>query len=256
MTEQEMFHGKPLFTEPSDNWNQPPYWEDYYAQLMSNEGRPHEREWVVYREVELLIRMLVRLRELPRPKPERGGTLLDAGCGIALIPHVLAYWGFHVTAVDSCIRAFELARQARPSEPELARCIPIWDPVDPSGACHLLVEDPERSLEKLRRYHVPGGGVRHVHSDWNDDGLPRRVFDLIYCRNSLRGSTKPYWRRSLHRFHELLAPGGVLLLETLNAIRIRDEVEVLLRESGLVELPPNGDHPPLERYVVAMWPTG
>src|SRR5262249_766544 len=63
--------------------------------------------------------------ELPRSSPQ---TLLDAGCGIALIPHVLAFWGFRVTAIDSCPRAVEIASQRQPTEEELARCVPIWDP--------------------------------------------------------------------------------------------------------------------------------
>ena len=60
--------------------------------------------------------------------------------------------------------------------------------------------------------------------DWLTADLPS--FGVICCRNSLRCSTKANWRRSLLRFHDLLVPGGVLILETHNALGIQEEVEV------------------------------
>jgi hypothetical protein len=79
---------------------------------------------------------------------------------------------------------------------------------------------------------------------------------VVHCRNSLRCSTKPYWRRSLRRFHELLSPGGVLLLENVNAIGIQDEVEGLLAECGFVPLAAGAAREPTPKYVLAVWPTG
>src|SRR5205814_1016037 len=101
--QQEVFRGSPWNAEPTEDWNRPPYWLDYYQNLLA-EDDPWRRERVIYREVDLLIRMLTEAGELPRSSPQ---TLLDAGCGIALIPHVLAYWGFQVTAVDSCSPAIQ-----------------------------------------------------------------------------------------------------------------------------------------------------
>jgi hypothetical protein len=72
----------------------------------------------------------------------------------------------------------------------------------------------------------------------------------------LRCSTRPHWRRSLRRFHELLSPGGVLLLETVNAIGIQDEVEELLAECEFVPLTEAAIREPAARYVIAVWPTG
>jgi len=88
-----------------------------------------------------------------------------------------------------------------------------------------LVEDPDRSLERLRGFKTPGGSVSYIAGDWFEKDLPPGAFGVVHCRNSLRCATKPYWRRSLDRFRELLSPGGVLLLENVNAIGIQDEVE-------------------------------
>src|SRR5262249_29650806 len=118
------FQGSPWNAEPTEDWNRPAYWEDYYLELLA-EKDPWRRGWVVHREVDLLSRMLSAAGELPRSAPQ---PLLDAGCGVALIPHVLAFWGFRVTAVDSCAKAVEVASRYQPSEEELTRCVPIWDP--------------------------------------------------------------------------------------------------------------------------------
>jgi hypothetical protein len=81
-------------------------------------------------------------------------------------------------------------------------------------------------------------------------------FGFISCCNSLRCAVKPHRRRSLRRFHEPLSPGGVLLLQTLNAIDIADEVEELLPEGGFHTLRAGAGRELSERYVLAMWPTG
>jgi hypothetical protein len=118
-----------------------------------------------------------------------------------------------------------------------------------------LVEDPERSLDLLRQFRAPGGSLRYLAGDW-DDGLDPGSFDRIYCRNSLRCSTKRYWRRSLRRFHELLAPGGVLLMETVNAIGIQGEAEALADECGLKAISEEVVRDRVGRFVTWVWPTG
>jgi hypothetical protein len=72
----------------------------------------------------------------------------------------------------------------------------------------------------------------------------------------LRCSTKPYWRRSLQRFRELLDAGGVLLLENVNAIGIQDEVEKLTQECGFLQIPEGDSRKPSGKYVMGIWPTG
>src|SRR5262249_22514380 len=158
----DAFRGSPWNAEPSEDWNRPAYWHDYYRGLLA-EADPWRRGRVIHREVDLLIRMLSQAGELPRSAPQ---TLLDAGCGIALIPHVLAFWGFRVTAIDSCPRAIEVASRHRPTEEELARCVPIWDPCKVMPGARELVEDPARSLQLLRSFKAPGGSVSHIAGDW------------------------------------------------------------------------------------------
>jgi SAM-dependent methyltransferase len=190
---------------------------------------------------------------LPRSSTQ---TFLDAGCGIALIPQLLAFWGFCVTAVDSCPRAIDIASHHQPTEEELARCVPILDPCQDMPGARELVEDPARSIKRLREFKAPGGAVSYIAGDWYATDLPPGSFGVVHCRNSLRCSTKPYWRRSLRRFHELLSPGGVVRLENVNAIGIRDEVEELLAECGFVPLAAGAAREPASKYVVSMWPTG
>jgi SAM-dependent methyltransferase len=246
------FQGIPWNAAPTEEWNQPPYWDNYYRELLTSKDRDRSF-YIIYREVDLLIRMLTGLGELPRqPDPV---TILEAGCGISLIPHLLAYWGFCVTAVDSCSQAVARAAQQHPTEEELARCIRIWVPITESRRTFELVEDPAQSLAKLRSYQSPGGSVRFLAHDWFGQELDPEKFDLIYCRNSLRCSTKAYWRRSLQRFHDLLTPGGVLLLENVNAIGIQDEVEALYGECGLMPVP-QGGRSSSGKYVLSQWPTG
>jgi SAM-dependent methyltransferase len=252
MEKRDAFQGSPWGAEPTDDWNRPAYWHDYYRRLLAGTGS-WRREQVVHRKVELLIRMLCRAGELPRSSPQ---TLLDAGCGIALIPRVLAFWGFQVTAIDCCPRAIEVASGQRPTEEELAQCVPIWEPCEDMPGAHELVDDPARSLQRLRDFQAPGGSVSHIAGDWFVADLSPGAFGVAHCRNSLRCSTKPYWRRSLQRFHELLAPGGVLLLENVNAIGVQDEVEELVAECGFMPLAAGAVREPRSRYVIAMWPTG
>jgi SAM-dependent methyltransferase len=252
MEQEDAFRGSPWNAEPTEDWNRPPYWVDYYRELLT-EKELWRLELVVYRHIDLLIRMLTTAGELPlRSSPQ---ALLDAGCGIALIPYVLAFWGFQVTAIDSCPRAIEVAAQHRPNEEELARCVPIWDPCKDMPGCRQLVEDPARSLELLRSFQAPGGSVSYLAGDWFDVDLPLGGFAMVHCRNSLRCATRPYWRRSLCRFHELLSAGGMLLLENVNAIGIDEDVAELLTECGFVPLEP-GTRRGTARYVLSMWPTG
>jgi SAM-dependent methyltransferase len=253
MEQHDAFRGRPWNAEPTDDFNRPQRWADYYRRLLA-EADSWERGEAVYGEVEWLIRMLHQVGELPRgPSPQ---SLLDAGCGIALIPHVLAFWGFQVTAIDSCPRAIEVASQCQPSEEELARCVPIWDPCEDLVGAHRLVEDTARSLQRLRRFQAPGGSISYTAGDWFTADLRPVSFGLLHCRNSLRCSTKPYWRDSLRRFHELLAPGGVLLLDHINAIGIRDEVEELLAACGFVPIASGVSRESSAKYVISVWLTG
>ena len=252
MEKQDAFQGSPWNAEPTDEWNRTTYWHDYYQGLLA-EADPWRRERVIRREVDVLIRMLSDIGELPPSSPL---TLLDAGCGIALIPHILALWGVRVVAIDSCQVAIEVASQHRPDEGELAQCVPIWDPCEGRPGVRELVEDAARSLHLLRAFKAPGGSVSYLNGDWFAADLQPGTFGVVHCRNSLRCSTKPYWRRSLHRFHDLLTPGGVLLLENINAIGILNEVEELLAECGFVAIALGNSRETFVKYAIGKWPTG
>jgi len=222
MEQHDAFRGSPWNAEPTEDWNRPTYWAAYYRELLAAKDT-WRLDLVVLRDVEALIRVLTTAGELPmRSSPS---TILDAGCGIALIPHILAFWGFQVTAVDSCPQAIEGASRHRPTEEELARCVPIWETCKDWPGARELVEDPARSVERLRSFKAPGGSVSYLTGDWFDLDLPLGGFAMVHCRNSLGCAIKPYWQRSLSRFHELLSPGGILLLENVNAIDIQDELE-------------------------------
>jgi SAM-dependent methyltransferase len=208
----------------------------------------------VRREVEVLIQILTAVGELPRKSPPV--RVLDAGCGIALIPQILAFWGFEVTAIDSCSRAIEVASHHQPSDEELASCVPIWEPFQGLQGVCMLVDDLARSMQRLQSFAAAGGSASYIAGDWFDAQLTPGAFDAIYCRNSLRCSTKAYWRQSLRRFHDLLLPAGVLLLENVNAIGIRDEVEQLLGECAFASVAPGVSRTAPSKYVVSVWPTG
>jgi hypothetical protein len=176
------FQGSPWNAEPTEDWNRPAYWQNYYRELLADPA-PWRRRLVVHREVDLLIRMLLQAGELPRSSPQ---PLLDAGCGIALVPYVLAFWGFQVTAIDSCLQAIQLASSHRPTEEELAACVPIWDPSPDMPNAYQLVEDPARSLKRLREFKAPGGSVSYLAGDWLSAELPPGGFGVVHCRNRRR----------------------------------------------------------------------
>jgi SAM-dependent methyltransferase len=253
MDQQDAFLGSPWNAEPAEDWNQPAYWGNYYQDLLAAADR-WRVDHVVHRQVDLLIRMLTEAGELPRRISPR--TVLDAGCGIALIPRVLAFWGFQVTAIDSCPRAIEVAARQRPSATELARCVQIWEACSIVPGAQELVEDPGRSLQRLCSLQAADGLVTCVTGDWLSADLPVESFAVVHCRNSLRCSTRPFWRRSLRRFYRLLAPGGVLILENVNAIEIQYDVEELLLECGFVPLASGASRGPPRKYAISMWPTG
>jgi SAM-dependent methyltransferase len=241
------------------NWNQPGYWQDYYGQLQSD-GDASRQDRLVHKDVDRLIRMLIQVGELPANKTRR---FLDAGCGVALIPHILSYWGFSVTAVDLSQRSIEFLSKQQPSEEELARCVSIWERVEGTVGEIRGVRDFARSMARLRSFQASGGSASYLIGDWLTLELPPQSFDVVRCFNSLRHSTKAYWHQSLLRFHELLAPGGILLLENLNVFDRQFELETIYRECGFTEIDFDYFHSgePIARvssakYVISIWPTG
>ena len=232
MKPRDTFQGTPWDTEPTEDWSQPSYWAEHYRELLAEQD-PLDRDLLTRPQVYVLVWMLLEAGELPRSSPQ---TLIDAGCGITIIPHLLAFWGFHVTAIDYSPQAIEWAAALQPAPHELASYpIPFFSP-------------------QQERFPAPGGSVSYRVGDWLTADLPPS--GVVICRNGLRGATKPNWRRSLRRFYDLLVPGGVLLLETQNAIGIQGEVEELLDESGFTPLLPGVRRDPSVKYRMDVWPTG
>lgn len=118
------FQGTPWDTEPTEDWSQPSYWADHYRELLAKPD-PVERDLLARPQVDLWVWMLLEAGELPRSSPQ---TLIDAGCGITIIPHLLAFWGFHVTAIDYSPQAIEWAAALQPAPHELAIYPIPWCP--------------------------------------------------------------------------------------------------------------------------------
>lgn len=232
MEPHDSFRDAPWDIQPTEDWSQPSYWADHYRELLAEQD-PVDRDLLTYPQVYLLVWMLLEAGELPRSSPQ---TVTDAGCGITIIPHLLASWGFHVTAIDYSAQAIEWASALQPTPDELATYpIPFFS-------------------EQREHFPAPGGSVSYLVGDWLTADLPPS--GVVICRNGLRGATKPNWRRSLLRFHDLLVPGGVLLLETQNALAIQGEVEDLLDECGFTRLVAGVERDPSVRYRIDFWPTG
>jgi len=117
------------------------------------------------------------------------------------------------------------------------------------------VHDPAGSLAELDGLFATGGELAFQVADWNELPAHGDRFSMIVCRNGLRLSTKPYWRRSLRSFFRLLDPGGLLVIQTINAIGIRGEVDAMLQQEGFCNLTHDRREPD-KRYVAGLWPTG
>ncbi len=256
MKSSENFVGTPWNAEPNASWNQTPYWREYYSGLLDEAGEDWQREYATFKDLSQLLTQLLQQNAFPLRADAPRPRFLDAGCGIALTPDVLAHWGLDVTAVDLSETAIDFGRNRTPSESELARCIWIWEPVPNTQVACQLMKKPLRSLEILRQRHMPDGKVHRVKADWLDPSSVCGPFDFIRCDNGLRQSTKPYWRKTLSRFYELLGKGGVLLLETVNAVGIEEEVKEIVDEIGFHRLHDSENRHADRKNVLERWPTG
>jgi SAM-dependent methyltransferase len=288
------FSGMAYNSPPDPAWNTAPFWDQRYAEIIPQTAGlavPGPgffrilRETVaarsggvdlwmfdqgLHRDCNRVADILAAHGAMPDRDGQGGGhadgsaaprRILDAGCGISLLPHVLAYWGFQVTAIDISPRAIAFASALAPEETDLARCIDVFDPYTGSNDlmrkhARVLVKDPARSLAGLRAHRAATPGtITWIAGDWLT-AVPAGVFDVIHCRGGLRNAPKPYWIAALARFHALLAPGGLLLLEHQNAIGIQDEVEALFAPAGFLHLKGDMVRDRERRCVVARWPTG
>jgi hypothetical protein len=157
---------------------------------------------------------------MPKPDGAPGVRILQAGAGYTNLTYVLAKLGGIVAALD-------FAKNAKVINDALHQHRLRW-PLPPK-----LVA---RMNGRAEVSCVPPSSIQHLTLDWFDPRLEAGQFDLVIANNSLRLSRKKYWRRSIERFHELLAPGGIVITLNANALAIRDEVEDITSGVGLVPL--------------------
>ncbi|MCW8132848.1 MAG: class I SAM-dependent methyltransferase [Planctomycetota bacterium] len=121
-------------------------------------------------------------------------------------------------------------------------------------------------MDCLRSFAEPGGSLRIRRLSWHSWWLRPSSFDAIVCRNALRLAPKQEWRNSFRRFHALLRPSGLLVLESLNVMGLMREVRDLLKETGFEWTEPFPVDPserimPVRpnataKFATAYWPTG
>ncbi|KAA3614191.1 MAG: methyltransferase domain-containing protein [Calditrichaeota bacterium] len=247
--ENDKFIGTPWNSEPNDDFNSQAYWNDYYDKILLDE-KLKELEWAIIVNIENLKKALESLDELPAGDSKR---FLYAGCGISQVPYILSLWGFAVNAIDSSEAAIDIVSNLELRKRDLALSIYVLDPNEKRTT---ITNDPKISINELKKYQSTNGTLKFLVMDWFSDKLRPKSFDFVYCRNALRCSTKPYWRKSLKRFNELLKPGGTLILETLNAIGIQDEVRALFKEYKFVKPKLDESRNKTNKYIIDDWPTG
>jgi SAM-dependent methyltransferase len=241
------------FVLPDDpSWESPDFWDSYYTQLLSLPEEDLSRKAFVYRVVTRLDRMLAYTSE------NWGWTccsVLDAGCGISLLPYLLQYWGYRVTAIDSSQAAIDFLKDHAPAQEVLARCVEVLEPhPTAAGACFVRTE-LARTLPALQKRRAEGGSLELIRASWNAESLPAASYDLIYCLNGFRFGTETFIREALVSFQRLLRPGGLLFIHNIRTAPERGDVIMrLLTEAGFAAL--DRQHDATKKYGVAWWSRG
>jgi len=65
-----------------------------------------------------------------------------------------------------------------------------------------------------------------------------------------------YKRKSLQRFYDLLAPGGICILETLNAVSQISRIRNIAQRTGFSLVEEDKPRTQYEKYILDLWPTG
>lgn len=237
----------------TSRWEDPSLWDPYWRSVLL--GAAERRARLVERDAYL---SLASLRDMGAFAALPGkGRLLEAGCGISLEPHLFAYLGFDVTAIDLSPAAIAHNAANRPSEEDLARCL-RWRLDETRGDQLIFIEEPGLALAQLRHIRRPGGRCRFQVSDWFDrTALQPGSFDVVVCLNGVRCSPQEMWEKSLLRFHELLAPDGLLVLSNLNALELLEVIPPLCRAAGFhVAWRGETARPADRRTVFLEFPTG
>lgn len=250
------FIGRPFLAEAREAWNRPDHWRPFY--------RGRQENWLATASVRrgMGVAMAeVVLDFLLHARATGARCVLDAGCGECLTVPLLAHMGFVAAGIVFCPEVIELMQRRPWGEEDLSGIMPMWERGSPGAILgsgfSTWVDRPGLAVAQVRALASPGGQATWRAVDWNDPTLPEGHYDVILCRNGLRCATKAYWRRSLRSFHRLLAAGGLLVLQHINAIGIREEVVALLAEEGFQAVRGPGEGATRDgRRVFGYWPTG
>lgn len=245
--------------EGSRKWNEERYWQEYYDDLLNDTENVQRLEDIQYRPAGHALTLARYVSEWPLKRA------MSAGCGINAEPHLLAWSGYTVTAVDISPFAIEAAEAHDWSLANLAKAVEVWERNGPPRPddWKIVRGDIARSQTLLEARRRSGGDVTYIAADWL---AIEGSFDLIYCCNGLRVSTKGYWFRTLTRFYEQLAPGGIVAVRTLNAIDLFEDVRDMAKLVGFEILRPDyrphcdplpaSLRDPAKKYFLGYWPTG
>lgn len=232
-------------------WAAAAYWDAFYAELLAAPPDNLLREGFIYRKITQLDSCMVLLAQTWQWKAT---SILDAGCGISLLPFVLQYWGFDVTALDTSAVAIKFLEQQKPTEVDLAKCIEILEPHS-NGLSATVIRDINRTLPELRKRQCASGKLQFIHSDWNTPALPPATFDLIFCQHGFRYGNASFIRQALGSFYNLLKPGGVFYANNINiSPQLGDQISALVTETGFRGI--TGQYDKTKKYGMAIWGTG
>ena len=162
---------------------------------------------------------------LPDLAQRRGARFWCAGCSSGEEPYTLAMvlaeaWnasqlsGVKILATDLSTRVLARAAAAEYDEAAIGDMAPErvrrhFNRSETQGGARYQVKQPLRQLVHTARLNLMG--------DWPMKG----PFDVIMCRNVMIYFDAPTQERLVNRFHELLTPGGSLLVghsESLTAL--------------------------------------
>lgn len=243
------------------SWDNAARWDLYYA-------GDDISEQDVYRNPAYL---LLTLKRFGMTAPQR---ILDAGCGISLLPGLAVAFGHYVTAVDISGVAIESQRKRNAGPENLLQTFAAQyhRKYYRNGTMEYLdkftrdVIDVKGEFEKHCR---PGGVMEALEvMDYNSPGmLPRfETFDIILNQNGLRDASPELAGRSFHSFSHLLKPGGILIEVNTNALDSIEKLSHAAEMAGFtlieeVSLYGFGNSPlplcrPEQKYAILFWPTG
>lgn len=232
-----------------DEWGQAAYWDDRYREKIADRYRFWE-----HRDIRPVMATLDRFAQWPMRR------VLDAGCGISVIPDLLAFWGYDVTAIDLSATAIAFANARTVTTADFVACLqhlerPISPPHDttPTAASATAASatafGPDADMawrEKLVNSRAAwGGSLQRMVGDWNSPALPANHFDLVLGFHAFTGASLAFATDALKSFKRVLRPGGVVVLDHVNSPGIMSFFDYragamaqLLADLGFEQLPP------------------